>query len=176
MSDFDVDAFIEYHVGDCSCEHGHECQSCTMKHELKKEIKELRTRVAELEKENQKYKQFEERYAKIMERFDLIYAHELIDTLDCLEARADDLEAWRKKAIESESKLSTLLKASEGMEKALEESNELASLYAYDFRARLQHPRNQAEIDGNFETIEKAKQALADFRAVKETMAKGARK
>lgn len=35
---FDVDAFIEYHVGDCSCEHGHECQSCAMKCELKKEL------------------------------------------------------------------------------------------------------------------------------------------
>lgn len=33
---FDVDAFIEYHIGDCSCEHGHECQSCTMKGELKR--------------------------------------------------------------------------------------------------------------------------------------------
>ena len=34
----DVDAFIEYHIGDCSCEHGHECQSCTMKKELRKEL------------------------------------------------------------------------------------------------------------------------------------------
>ena len=47
--EFDVDAFIEYHIGDCSCEHGHECQSCTMKRELKDEIKSLESRLKEAE-------------------------------------------------------------------------------------------------------------------------------
>ena len=48
---FDVEAFIEYHVGDCSCEHGHECQSCTMKRELKDEVKSLSKRLSQAEAE-----------------------------------------------------------------------------------------------------------------------------
>lgn len=116
MSDFDVDAFTEYHVGDCSCEHGHECQSCTMKRELKKAIKELRTRVADWRADAVKHAQ------------------------EVLELRA---------------RLSTLLKASEGLEKALEEIRDNHSV-----------PHRIRTSGGNTTSI--CRQALADFRAVKE--------
>lgn len=124
MSDFDVDAFIEYHVGDCSCEHGHECQSCTMKHELKKEIKELRTRVADWRADAVKHAQ------------------------EVLELRA---------------RLSTLLKASEGMEKALEYIFFCEA--EYDERVSMMK-KTGIKPHGNW--VKDAKQALADFRALKE--------
>lgn len=118
--DFDVDAFIEYHVGDCSCEHGHECQPCTMKRELKKEIKELRTRVADWRADAVKHAQ------------------------EVLGLRA---------------KLSTLLKASEGMAECL-----------VNVQIDLEDMIKDRHTEGVLADVIKT---LADFRAVKETMKKG---
>jgi len=69
-----------------------------------------------------------------------------------------------------EQKLSTLLKASEGMEKALEELDKLG-------RCWIQHNvMGSAGFIRGAAVCERTKPALADFRAVKETMKKGAGK
>jgi hypothetical protein len=69
---------------------------------------------------------------------------------------------------ELQTRLSTLLKASEGMEKALEE------IVGLNSRSWNQRVLGKEVVDNGYAEI--AKQALADFRAVKETLEKGAGK
>ena len=77
---------------------------------------------------------------------------ELEDDLKIQEESALNYSGVSKKTIESlEFKLSTLLKASEGMEKALEFT--LGNLHPYEYPT----------------TVEQVEKALADFRALKET-------
>jgi sugar-specific transcriptional regulator TrmB len=103
--------------------------------------KELRTRVAELEKEIKDRQETEQ---------------SLLSELNQYKSKTVNVVAFHK----LEDRLSTLLKASEGMEKALEEGTHMV-LRSLDSAG-----------DDEHEFLEKAKKALADFRAVKKNSKK----
>jgi len=48
------------------------------------------------EEGEKKFQKFLKRYEKVMNKFDLFYAHELEDTIDCLEARAQEYETAKE--------------------------------------------------------------------------------
>lgn len=157
MSDFDVDAFIEYHVGDCSCEHGHECQSCTMKRELKKAIKELCTRVAELTEKysccggktscaNNQLRFFCDEIFALYEKDKDEAKERLGMIIETLETDRDWAKCERK---ELQTRLSTLLKVFEVAVGQIVDCGDAGCEYCHDYGKR-------------------AEKFLADFRAVKE--------
>lgn len=103
-------------------------------------------RIKQLEQENKELR------TRVAEQEKLIEWHKT-DTHDAME--------WKN---ELQTRLSTLLKASEGMEKALERIVEIPDQTDYE-----EDPCGQVNA-----MHEKATKALADFRALKETMEKGA--
>lgn len=128
-------------------------------------IKELRTRVAELTKKGENL---------CTSHGLLLCAHdtlkkkneELQNRLSTLNAEIegnggykDMLKGFQFKIESLESKLFTLLKASEGMEKALENQFKAFSESEFDYEFK------EAWLDGLYD---ECKQALADFRALKE--------
>lgn len=155
--------------------------------DLERENKELRTRVAELEKE------LENDNSEVCRQRDVADAERRNAEIRCTNLRMEnDIRKEREDKLQNRlstlekelhyissdalqigkankklhERLSTLLKASEGMEKALERIVEIPDQTDYE-----EDPCGQVDA-----MHEKATKALADFRAVKDNMKKGAGK
>jgi len=134
------------------------CSECKKfhKHDIDRLCgKELRTRVAEQAEELKEWKD---------------------DQASCMAERCGDevhctcVPSLRRAVKELQTRLSTILKASEGMEKALEGINCEAGRIFPKIR------ESDKDSKAFLWIAEESGKALADFRAVKETMEKGAGK
>lgn len=153
------------------------CKNCGNQFVKIQFLKELRTRVAELSKDamfrriNMQVEQIEELQNRLstLEQSILDLSHpnikNILSELNQYKSKTVNVVAFHK----LEDRLSTLLKASEGMEKALD-------LFVKRCNERTPNGFKYPDLPITyFEDKEhvKAKQALAEFRAVKETMEKG---